>query len=106
MVPPILNPYTRLAVEMCPAAGVVRAVGYETPTGGDLPQAVTSTCDLQAAYCGYDGCHCEFPFSKIHAVTRARSWLIFSVIPAMGLRSCQGQGLVAFVSDDGMLTSS
>jgi hypothetical protein len=49
VAPPILNPYTRLAVEMCPANGILRAVGYETIPGSELPQAVTLTCDLQAA---------------------------------------------------------
>ena len=49
VAPPILNPYTRLAVEMCPAKGVLRAVGYEAIPGSELPQAVTLTCDLQAA---------------------------------------------------------
>ncbi len=49
VVPPILNPYTRLAVEMCPANGILRAVGYETIPDSELPQAVTLTCDLQAA---------------------------------------------------------
>ena len=49
VVPPILNPYTRLAVEMCPAKGVLRAVGYEAIPGAELPQAVTLTCDLQAS---------------------------------------------------------
>ena len=49
VVPPILNPYTRLAVEMCPAKGVLRAVGYESIPGAALPNAVTLTCDLQEA---------------------------------------------------------
>ena len=49
VAPPILNPYTRLAVEMCPANGVLRAVGYEAISGSELPQAVTLTCDLQQA---------------------------------------------------------
>jgi len=49
VAPPILNPYTRLAVEMCPAKGILRAVGYEAIRGSELPQAVTLTCDLQAA---------------------------------------------------------
>jgi hypothetical protein len=49
VAPPILNPYTRLAVEMCPANGVLRAVGYETILGFELPQAATLTCDMQAA---------------------------------------------------------
>ena len=49
VAPPILNPYTRLAVEMCPAKGVLRAVGYEATPGAELPSAVTLTCDLQEA---------------------------------------------------------
>jgi hypothetical protein len=49
VVPPILNPYTRLAVELCPAKGILRAVGYETICDGELPQSVTLTCDLQEA---------------------------------------------------------
>jgi hypothetical protein len=49
VVPPILNPYTRLAVEMCPAKGILRAVGYEAILDSELPRAVTLTCDLQEA---------------------------------------------------------
>jgi len=49
VAPPILNPYTRLAVEMCPAKGVLRAVGYERTPAAELPSAVTLTCDLQQA---------------------------------------------------------
>jgi hypothetical protein len=49
VVPPILNPYTRLAVEACPARSVLHATGYECLTGSDLPQAVASTQSLQAA---------------------------------------------------------
>jgi len=49
VVPPILNPYTRVAVEMCPAQGILRAVGYEASPGAELPVAVTSTADLQRA---------------------------------------------------------
>jgi hypothetical protein len=33
VAPPVLNPYTRLAVEMCPARGFLRAVGYELADG-------------------------------------------------------------------------
>jgi hypothetical protein len=40
-MPPVLNPYTRLAVEMCPAAGTLRVVGYEMAADAELPQAVT-----------------------------------------------------------------
>jgi hypothetical protein len=49
VTPPILNPYTRLAAEMCPADGILRAVGYERHPDDELPRAVTSTCDLQHA---------------------------------------------------------
>jgi hypothetical protein len=41
--PPVLNPYTRLAVEMCPARGGLMAIGYERGYETDLPQAVTRT---------------------------------------------------------------
>ena len=42
--PPVLNFHTRLAVEMCPAAGVLRAIGYEQSEGQELPEPVTQTC--------------------------------------------------------------
>jgi hypothetical protein len=45
---PILNPYTRLAVAMCPARGVLRAVGYEA-TDALLPQPVTAMCEVVAS---------------------------------------------------------
>ena len=44
---PVLNPYTRLAVEMSPACGVLRAVGYEI-TDAALPQPVTQLCEIAA----------------------------------------------------------
>jgi hypothetical protein len=44
--PPILNLYTRLAVEMCPAQGVLRAVGYESTPGAELPTAVATSTKL------------------------------------------------------------
>ncbi len=37
---PVLNPYTRLAVAMCPAAGILRATGYDAADGA-LPEPVT-----------------------------------------------------------------
>jgi hypothetical protein len=43
---PILNPYTRLAVAMCPAHGFMRAGGYDIGSGV-LPVPVTATCELQ-----------------------------------------------------------
>lgn len=44
---PVLNPYTRLAVAMCPARGVLRAIGYEA-SGTLLPQPVTAMCEVMA----------------------------------------------------------
>ncbi len=44
--PPVLNSQTRLAVEMCPATGVLRAVGYEQAEGKELPEPATLTCEL------------------------------------------------------------
>jgi hypothetical protein len=44
--PPVLNSMTRLAVEMCPASGVLRVIGYEQPTGQELPEPITQTCEL------------------------------------------------------------
>ncbi len=43
---PILNRYTRLAVEMCPAAGMLRVVGYEAEAGDELPQPATLPCEV------------------------------------------------------------
>ena len=47
--PPVLNSQTRLAVEMCPATGVLRAIGYEQAEGQELPEPVTLICELAAA---------------------------------------------------------
>jgi hypothetical protein len=41
LAPPVLNACTRIAVEMCPARGVLRAVGYELAAGRDVPDRVT-----------------------------------------------------------------
>jgi hypothetical protein len=49
VAPPVLNPFTRLAVEMCPGKGVLRAVGYETLPGCELAQPVTHSRELTAA---------------------------------------------------------
>jgi hypothetical protein len=46
VAPPVLNPYTRIAVEMCPARGVLRAVGYELPAGAEFAAPVTQACEL------------------------------------------------------------
>jgi len=47
--PPVLNSQTRLAVEMSPATGVLRAIGYEQVEGQELPEPVTLTCELTVA---------------------------------------------------------
>jgi hypothetical protein len=49
VVPPVLNPFTRVAVEMCPAKGVLRAVGYEKPPGSDLAEPVTQPREFPAS---------------------------------------------------------
>jgi len=43
--PPVLNRYTRIAVEMCPARGILRVQGYEL-TGGELPEPATSRWEI------------------------------------------------------------
>jgi hypothetical protein len=42
---PVLNPYTRLAVAMCPASGLMRVVGYDV-TAAILPEPVTGMCEI------------------------------------------------------------
>ena len=37
---PVLNPYTRLAVALCPSSGTLRVIGYELD-GAELPEPVT-----------------------------------------------------------------
>ena len=46
VVPPVLNPYTRCVVEMCPAHSTVRVAGYELTPGDELPSRVTEICEL------------------------------------------------------------
>ncbi len=46
VTPPVLNPFTRIAAEMCPARGLLRVVGYERPTAVALPDAVTLPCEI------------------------------------------------------------
>lgn len=45
---PVLNRYTRMAVEACPARGLLRVVGYESVPGFELPQAVTQMREIGA----------------------------------------------------------
>jgi hypothetical protein len=49
VVPPVLNKYTRVAAEMCPASGTLRVVGYEHVAGAEWAQAVTVPCEIAAA---------------------------------------------------------
>ena len=44
--PPVLNPFTRIAVEMCAASGSLRTRGYEQEQGSELPVPVTQLCVL------------------------------------------------------------
>lgn len=48
LTPPVLNPYTRVAIEMCPAQGIVRAVGYERDGDEELPRPVTRPREVVA----------------------------------------------------------
>ncbi len=46
IVEPVLNPCTRMGVEMCPASGQMRVVGYDVVPGFALPQQVTEICEI------------------------------------------------------------
>ncbi len=46
VTPPVLNPFTRVAVEACPAEGTLRVAGYELEPGSELPQPVTQVREL------------------------------------------------------------
>ena len=48
--PPVLNSMTRLAVEMCPANGRLRVIGYELEQGLELPVPATQVRELDATY--------------------------------------------------------
>jgi hypothetical protein len=45
VTPPVLNPYTRLAVTMSPARAILRVAGYEMASA-DLPEQVTQICEI------------------------------------------------------------
>jgi hypothetical protein len=47
--PPVLNSQTRLAVEMCPARGVLRVIGYEQTKSQELPEPITLTREITMA---------------------------------------------------------
>lgn len=49
VTPPVLNPCTRLAVEMCPASGTLRVMGYENIDGEELPRPATRALEQTAA---------------------------------------------------------
>jgi hypothetical protein len=49
VAPPILNTQTRVAVELCPAQGILRAVGYEPAPDLELPAPATAVCQVGAA---------------------------------------------------------
>ena len=46
LVPPVLNACTRIAVEMCPARSLLRAIGYELAAGRDVPGPATLPCEV------------------------------------------------------------
>jgi hypothetical protein len=49
VTPPVLNPFTRIAAEMCAASGTLRAVGYEPEPGSTLPRRATQVRELAVA---------------------------------------------------------
>src|SRR5262249_1410103 len=55
VAPPVLNPFTRVAVEMCAAKGTLRAIGYELGPGGALPQPGTQVWEWSAGSLGASG---------------------------------------------------
>jgi len=44
--PPVLNPFTRIAVEMCAREGVLRVAGYEKSPQNEFPAPVTRTREI------------------------------------------------------------
>jgi hypothetical protein len=42
----VLNPYTRVAVEMHPARGILRVQGYELAAGAEHASPATERCEL------------------------------------------------------------
>ncbi len=48
VTPPVLNRFTRLAIEMCPADGTLRVAGYEPDPGGAEAQRATQVTSISA----------------------------------------------------------
>jgi hypothetical protein len=48
VAPPVLNAFTRMAVEACAATAVLRVVGYERRRPGELPQPATAVGEICA----------------------------------------------------------
>jgi hypothetical protein len=44
VVPPVLNPCTRNAIELCPALGILRVLGFEPKEGSELPHPINKFC--------------------------------------------------------------
>jgi hypothetical protein len=51
VTPPVLNSQTRIAVEMCPASGVLRVMGYEQSEALELPDPVALSQVLARDFC-------------------------------------------------------
>ncbi len=49
VAPPVLNPFTRLAVAMNPERGILSVLGYERLRSGQLPEPVTRVCEIRPA---------------------------------------------------------
>jgi hypothetical protein len=49
VVPPVLNKYTRVATEMCPADGTLRVLGYEHADGDERARPVTLPREIAPA---------------------------------------------------------
>ena len=47
VAPPVLNKFTRLAAEMCPATGTLRVAGYECLGEAEAAQPVTQPCEVE-----------------------------------------------------------
>jgi len=46
--PPVLNRFTRLAVEMCAATGELRVAGYEREPGAEIAHRATAVTSIEA----------------------------------------------------------